>query len=107
MSGMLVIAGKPSGDTDDSGPCTNQVAVSKEALAIDDALPKVGDEVDFQAAGKVVKIDGDNYIVEVTSANDKPVQDADDDDAETEGDPGAERKAALDSFTNQEQDDAS
>lgn len=102
--GMLILAGEPGAGGPDKAPCSNEVAVPKEALLIDSALPKVGDEVDFQASGKVTRIDDDNYIVEVTQANDKPVQDADSDDGET-ADPGADRKAAMDSVMSGGDDD--
>lgn len=102
MKGVLMIA-KPdasSGDADDSAKPNNMVLVPKAALLIDAAAPGMGDTVEFEASGKVVAMQGEDYVVEITSANDKPVQDGDADDAEQPEDPGAERQGAMDSYLN-------
>jgi hypothetical protein len=94
--GTLIIAGVPAGDTkaapaisSGSGQ-TDSVPLSSLAMPDDSEQmtpPAVGDEVNYQVAGKVVSIEGDIAQVQRTSINGQPVKgDGDGDEAEASPD---------------------
>ncbi len=49
------------------------IAVPLSSLSVDGTPPAVGDEVELTAKGRVVSIDGDKAMIEVTTINDVPV----------------------------------
>ncbi len=49
------------------------IAVPLSSLSVDGTPPAVGDEVELTAKGRVVSIDGDNAMIEVSTINDVPV----------------------------------
>lgn len=44
------------------------------SLEVEGAKPEAGDEVEFEGSGKVLRIEGDEAIIELTSINGEPLK---------------------------------
>jgi hypothetical protein len=104
--GLAIVIGAPGGPgkgAPDAGGVsssgqTDSVPISALQMPDDQEQmqpPEVGDEVNYQVAGKVVSIDGDTAQVKRTSINGQPVDDGSDTAPDNDQDPNedADEKA--------------
>ena len=51
----------------------NELCIAKDAIASDGPVPEMGDQVTFEVAGRVARIEGTNIYVEADTANGVPL----------------------------------
>ena len=71
--------GQPSGQSaGQEAPESCYISIPAKAVQVDGHAPSEGDSVELQVVGVVRKSEGDKVVVELSTANGSPVEEADD-----------------------------